>query len=73
MKEPLTQDTFRWVMSVLTLLGSIWALYDIYLLRKLRGADRNDPLVRDKRFGWTVGIILGLFGITGVLRFHGVF
>ncbi|MBA3395453.1 MAG: hypothetical protein H0T89_22585 [Deltaproteobacteria bacterium] len=70
--ELMTPETFRWVLTILTLGGAVWALYDVYLISKLRGQDRNDPLVKDKRFGFTVGIIIGLFGISGVLRFHGV-
>lgn len=65
--------TFRWILTVLTLSACLWALTDVVRLVRLRGADGSDPLVRDKRFGYVVGIVLGLFGVTGVLRYHGVF
>lgn len=48
-------------------------LYDVFRLAKLRGADMRDPLVRDKRFGYVIGILLGALAISGILRFHGVF
>jgi hypothetical protein len=69
----VSDTTFRWMLTALTLSGSLWALYDVVLLVKLRGADNRDPLVRDKRFGYVIGILIGTFGISGILRYHGVF
>lgn len=48
-------------------------LYDVVRLVKLRGADMRDPVVRDKRFGYVIGILLGTLAISGILRFHGMF
>jgi len=68
----VSADTFRWIITALTLAGSLWALFDIVKLARVRG-DRRDPLVRDQRFGYLIGIVIGAFGISGVLHFHGVF
>lgn len=68
----VSPDTFKWLLTGLTVAACVWALYDVVLLAKLRGADARDPLVRDKRFGYATGILIGLFGIAGVLRYHGV-
>jgi len=71
--EPLSPSTFKWIVSVLTVAAALWALYDIIKLSKTRGKDANNPLVRDERFGYLIGIVIGAFTISGILRYHGVF
>ena len=70
--EPLPPHAFKWLVSLLTIAGALWALYDVIKWRKLRGKDRRDPLVRDERFGYVVGIAIGLFALAGILRYLGV-
>jgi hypothetical protein len=41
-------------------------------LARLRGANRRDPLVGDQRFGYAMGIIIGMIGVVGTLRYNGV-
>lgn len=67
-----SDTTFRWILTAVTLAASLWAIYDVRRLVTLRDADGRDPLVRDKRFGYAIGIALGSLGIVGVLRFHDV-
>ncbi len=69
----MSADAFRIFLSVLTALASTWALSDIVKLARLRGADREDPIVRDKVFGYWIGIVVGTCGYIGILRFNGVF
>lgn len=69
----MSDGVFRWVLTVLILGGALWALYDVVKLSRLRGKDRRDPLVRDELFGYWIGIVIGLFAISGLLRYHGVF
>ena len=38
----------------------------------LDAARGRDPLVRDRRFGYAMGIVIGLIGVVGCLRFHDV-
>lgn len=60
-----------WVVTVSTgLLGAIWAAYDARNLLKHRTADMRDPLERDKRFGYIMGIVIGLIGVFGVIKYH---
>jgi hypothetical protein len=70
--EPVSPSTFRWILTFLTVAGSLWALYDVIKLAKTRGKNASDPLVRDQRFGYAIGIVIGAFGISGILRYHGV-
>lgn len=67
--DPLVSEgAFRWILTILTLAGCTWALYDV--VRLVRLPRDGDP---DKRFGYWIGIAVGLLGIAGVLEFHGVF
>lgn len=70
---PLSEETFRWALTVLIVAGALWALFDVVKMSRLRGKDRSDPLVGDERFGYWIGIVIGLFALSGILRFHGVF
>jgi len=71
--QPLSPSTFGWILTILIVAGSSWALYDVVKLSRTRGKDTSDPVVRDERFGYWIGIAIGLFGISGILRYHGVF
>ena len=53
--------------------AAIWTIHDLVLIARLRGADRRDPRTADKRFGYGIGILIGVIGIVGTLRFNGVF
>lgn len=66
----ISDEAFRWTLTALTAAASMWALYDVVLLAKLR---RSDPAFADKRFGYWSGIVIGLFAISGLLRYHDVF
>ena len=73
MTELVSPTVFKWFMTILTggLAGS-WFFYDSFNLFRLRNADRSDGVVRDKQFGYVIGIIIGVIGVLGCLRFHGV-
>jgi len=69
----VSDSTFRILLSVITGgVGGAWAIHDILFIARLRGADRRDPLVSDQRFGYVMGIVIGLIGVVGTLRFNGV-
>lgn len=73
MMNLVTETTFRILLSVIT--GGVagaWAIHDLLFLARLRGTDRRDPLVADQRFGYVMGIVIGLIGVVGTLRFNGV-
>lgn len=73
MNEPLfSESTFRWIMTIFTAAGCAWVLYDVTRLIRLRGASSSDPSVRDKRFGYWIGIAIGAIGVIGLLRYHDI-
>jgi len=69
----VSQTTFSWILTALTgVFAGAWLVYDVRNLVKLRGADKSDPLVRDRQFGYFIGIAIAVIGLFGCLRFHGV-
>ena len=73
MNEVMSPMAFKWFLTILTggLAGS-WFFYDSYSLFRIRNADKKDPIVRDKIFGYIIGIAIGVVGVLGCLRFHDV-
>jgi hypothetical protein len=63
---------FRFLFSALTgCFAALWIVHDLVLLGRLRRA-RPGPLVADQRFGYAMGIVIGVLGVVGTLRFNGV-
>lgn len=71
--ELVSQRAFEWFITAATGgVSALWVLYDARnLLRAVRG-DGRDPLVRDRRFGYAMGLIMATVGVIGSLRFHDV-
>lgn len=73
MNELVSYQAFRWILTGLTGgLAGTWLVYDAINLIRIRNADRTDPTVRDKRFGYVIGIVVALVGVVGCLKFHHV-
>ena len=73
MNELMSDNAFKWFLTFLTGgLASAWFIYDSINLIRTRNADRSDPVVRDKHFGYVMGILIGIIGVVGCLRFHDV-
>lgn len=72
--NPLVSDlAFKWFITLLTgIIAGTWFLYDAYKIVRLIKADKKDPTVHDKRFGYSIGVLIGFIGVWGCLRFHGV-
>jgi hypothetical protein len=73
MNELISDTAFRVLITAATGgFSALWVVHDVLFLARLRGADRRDPLVRDQRFGYVMGIVMGLIGVVGALRYNGV-
>jgi hypothetical protein len=51
----------------LGIVAAAWLAYDARNLVKARTDDRGDPLVRDRLFGYVMGIVIGVVGVIGVV------
>lgn len=64
---------FKWFLTLLTgVVATAWFFYDSINLIRTRKLDRKDAVVRDRHFGYVMGILIGLVGIVGTLRYQGV-
>ena len=73
MSEPFSPEGFRTFLTVLVFaLAGPWLLYDTFNLIRTRKLDRKDPVVRDRHFGYVIGILVGVVGVLGCLMFQGV-
>lgn len=73
MTEPMTATQFGWFLTALTGgLAGTWLVHDAICLVRTRKADRSDPVMRDKHFGYVIGIMIGVVGVLGCLMFQGV-
>ena len=69
----MTDTQFEWFLTLAVgLLAGVWLVYDAINLIRTAGADGQDPVIRDKRFGYVIGMVIGVIGLVGVLRFRGV-
>jgi hypothetical protein len=73
MNELVSDSVFRVIITAATGgFSAIWVVHDLLFLSRLRGKDMSDPLIRDQRFGYVMGVIMGLIGVFGMLRYNGV-
>lgn len=73
MNELVSPTAFKWFLTILTGgLAGAWLVYDTINLIRFRNLDRGDAVVRDRQFGYLMGIVIGVIGVLGCLRFHDV-
>jgi hypothetical protein len=73
----LPDGVFRALISLFTGgFAGAWLVHDLLFLARAarhRRAGRRDPILADQMFGYAVGIMIGVIGLVGTLRFNGVF
>jgi len=73
MSEPMSATAFAWFISVMVGgVSALWLVYDSVNLARALKLDPANPAVRDRRFGYAMGLVMGLIGVIGTLKFHGV-
>ena len=67
----IVSDTaYYWFVSMFTgLSAGYWVVVDAYRLRVALSGDRTDLEVRDRIFGSSIGLMIGLVGVGGVLYY----
>jgi len=64
----VSQEHYDWILSALTgVVAAYWIGIDSYRLRKAMRMDRKDLAVRDRIFGSSLGIVIGIVGVLGVI------
>lgn len=64
----VSHTTFMWFCSALIgVVSAAWVVVDVVRLRR---ALPYSPASHDQIFGSFIGIVVGLLGVLGVLRFH---
>jgi uncharacterized membrane protein len=67
----MSASAFDWFLGAVTgVVAALWLVYDGINIARLRKADAADPVVRDKRFGYVIGLVIALVGIIGVGYHH---
>ncbi len=69
----VSTPVFMGFVTAMTFALALWAFYDLVKWRRLRGSDPADPLVKDKKFGYVMGLTLGVAAVLGALMYQGVF
>ena len=70
--DPMTADQFRWFLVLVTGgVSALWFLSDAVKLWKSGRADGSDPSVRDRRFGYTMGLVIAVIGMVGSAKLEG--
>ena len=66
----VSQSHYLWFIALATgLSAGYWVVVDAYRLKVALGGDRSDLAVRDRIVGSTVGVLIGLIGVGGVLHY----
>lgn len=67
----VAQDTYLLVCAVMVVVTAIyWLFVDSLRLRAALREDRSLPVTRDKIFGSTIGILVALVGMFGILKYY---
>jgi ABC-type lipoprotein release transport system permease subunit len=69
--EPMSPDQFRWFLTLITGgVSVIWFLSDARKLIRTGREDGANPSVRDRRFGYTMGLMIATIGIVGSAKLN---
>jgi amino acid permease len=67
----VSHTVYDWFLSGLTgLVAAYWIGIDSYRLRKALRMAPRDAAVRDRIFGSSLGIVVGIVGVAGVVMHH---
>ncbi|MEO8549811.1 MAG: hypothetical protein ABI678_07550 [Kofleriaceae bacterium] len=68
----MTDLQFRWFLTLLTGgVSFVWFIFDARNLARTRGLSSADPKVRDRRFGYVMGLVIATIGVLGSAKYQG--
>jgi len=66
MTNPMTDYQFQWFFTIVTGgVSAVWFLFDMKKLLRVRKLDTTDPSIRDRRFGYVMGLVIASIGMIG--------
>ena len=66
MTGPLSYTAFYAFMTILTGgVSAVWFAFDLRNLLATRKPDRANPGVRDRKFGYSIGLVIATIGMLG--------
>ena len=72
MTDPMTPNQFLWFLTLATGgVSALWLIWDLSNLRKALKLDMTVPGNRDKRFGFSIRLVIATLGIVGSARAQG--
>ena len=70
MNGPLGYTAFYAFMTATTGgVSAIWFAFDLRNLVRARSLDGSDPVVRDRKFGYSMGLVIAMIGMLGSAKF----
>ena len=71
MNDILSPRGFEIFLSLAVgVVAGVWLVWDTINLIRARKADGKDAIVRDRRFGYFIGMVIGTIGVLGVLKHY---
>lgn len=70
MNSPMSSWAFHVFMTIVTGgVSAIWFAFDLRNLLRTRALDRANPVVRDRKFGYSMGLVIATIGVLGSTLF----
>ncbi|HEY6035653.1 MAG TPA: hypothetical protein VIV58_15370 [Kofleriaceae bacterium] len=70
MNGPLSYNAFYAFMTITTGgVSAVWFAFDLRNLLRTRRLDGSNPVVRDRKFGYSIGLVIATIGMLGSAKF----
>jgi hypothetical protein len=70
MTNPMSDFTFAVFLTIVTGgVSLVWFFFDLRNLLRVRALDTTNPSIRDRRFGYSMGLVIATIGIAGSAKY----
>ncbi len=71
MSDPMNATQWRWFLTLAVGGLSVWwVAYDSRNFWRVQKEDTSNPSVRDRRFGYGMGVVMAIIGLVGTARYN---
>ena len=68
--NPMSDFAFQVFLTVVTGgVSAVWFAFDLRNLLRTRKLDGSNPSVRDRKFGYSIGLVIATIGVLGSAKF----